>query len=228
MVFLFDVDGTLVTTPGAGRRAMTRAFAERFGETVTLRDIPFAGMTDRTIVRAGLRAVGEPVAGAAADGAIDTLLARYLVLLEEEVAAADLRLHPGIADALDAAEAQPDTALGLGTGNVRVGATIKLRRVGIEHRFGFGGFGCDHEDRAILLHTGAMRGAALLGVPLNRCRVVVVGDTPRDMAAARSIDAVGFGVGTSGVSIADLRAAWATHAVPDLSAPGALAALLVG
>lgn len=227
-MLLFDVDGTLVTTPGAGRRAMTRAFAERFGETTTLRAIPFAGMTDRAIVRAGLRALGEPAAGAAADAAIDALLARYLVLLEGEVAAADLRLHPGIADALDAADAQPGTALGLGTGNVRAGATLKLRRVGIEHRFGFGGFGCDHEDRAILLRTGAMRGAAQLGAPLTRCRVVVVGDTSRDMEAARAIDAVGFGVGTSGVSIADLRAAGAVHAVPDLTAPGALEALLVG
>lgn len=207
---------------------MARAFAERFGDATALGAIAFGGMTDRAIVRAGLRGLGAPVAGTAAEAMIDALLTRYLELLAEEVAAVELRMHPGMAEALDAAEAAPATALGLGTGNVRAGAVVKLRRAGIDHRFGFGGFGCDHEDRAILLHIGAMRGAAQLGQPLSRCRIVVIGDTVRDMAAARAIGAVGFGVGTSGVPAAELRRAGATHAVADMTAPGALEALLVG
>jgi phosphoglycolate phosphatase-like HAD superfamily hydrolase len=226
-ILLFDVDGTLVTTAGAGRRAMERAFAARFGRPHALRDVVLHGMTDRAIVRAGLAAVGAPVVGSAAEATIDDVLTAYVELLADEVARADgLRLQPGITAALDAAAGCPGVGIGLGTGNIREGARLKLERVGIFDRFAFGGFGCDHEDRAELLRLGVARGARALGVAQGDCRVVVVGDTPRDVAAARAIGAECLAVATSRFDAEGLRRAGATYAFEDLAAAGALAALL--
>lgn len=221
-VLLFDIDGTLVTTGGAGRRAMNRAF-----QTLTGRDdatrFSFAGMTDRAIVRAGLR----NVAGDDDDAAVERVLSLYVELLEGEVqSASSYGVYPGIVQALDAAAAADHTAIGLGTGNVRSGARIKLSRVGLYQRFAFGGFGCDHEDRAELLRTGAERGAALLGRARSECRVVVVGDTVRDVDAGLAIGAEVIAVGTGGEALAVLRARGARLAVPSLDEPGAIDALL--
>jgi phosphoglycolate phosphatase-like HAD superfamily hydrolase len=224
-VLLFDIDGTLVTTGGVGRRALELAFETSHGRRDACAGFRFDGMTDRAIVRGGLEALGR----AATPEAIDAVLATYLQLLAEEVAAASAatyRLHAGMLETLDAAAARPAFAIGLGTGNVREGARIKLERVGIYRRFAFGGFGCDHEDRTAILLQGAARGAALLGVPRERARVVVIGDTPKDVAAARSIGAESVGVGTGSFSSSELVAAGATSAFPSLAVPGALEAVL--
>ncbi len=224
-VLLFDVDGTLVTTGGVGRRALEVAFERSFDRRDACRSFRLDGMTDRAIVRAGLRAIGvEPT-----EEVIDQVLVDYLTVLAEEVAAAPdatYRVHAGMAETLDAAGGLGDVALGLGTGNIREGARIKLERVGIFHRFAFGGFGCDAEDRTALIRRGAERGAALLGAPLEECRVVVIGDTPKDVAAARAIGAECIGVGTGSFTAAPLIEAGASRAFTDLSTPGALAAVL--
>src|SRR6266852_8744054 len=223
-VLLFDVDGTLVTTGGAGRRALERAF-EHLHSHRDACTFPLDGMTDRAIVRAGLKAIGlQPD-----DALIDQVLTGYIQILEEEVAkvdAAQYRLHIGIASALDAAGARPEIAIGLGTGNIKEGARVKLTRVGIYQRFSFGGFGCDHEDRAEILRVGARRGAERLGMLPENCRVVIVGDTPKDVAAATNLGAESLGVATGRFSTSDLKAAGATFAFADLSEPGALDALL--
>lgn len=226
-VLLFDIDGTLVTTGGVGRRAIERAFFVRFGRTDACASFRFDGMTDRAIVRGGLKALGVPDT----QEEIDRLLEVYVAVLQEEVAAADparYRVHPGMQQALDLAAARQGMAIGLGTGNIREGAVIKLRRVGIDERFAFGGFGCDHEDRAELIRTGALRGAGRLGARLADCRVVIIGDTPKDVAAAQAIGAESLGVGTGSFTPAQLLAAGATFAFSDLAAEGAIEALLGG
>ena len=223
-LLLFDVDGTLVTTGGAGRRALEQVFSACFGREDAC-SFALDGMTDRAIVRAGLTAIGITPT----EKDIDSVLAEYVRILEAEVAKVDgslYRLHAGIDQALDAASGFAGVALGLGTGNIREGARVKLSRVGIYQRFAFGGFGCDHEDRIELLRCGARRGAEHLGVSTAECRVVVIGDTPKDVAAARGIEAESIGVGTGRYSAAQLLAAGATAAFPDLSAPGALESLL--
>lgn len=221
-VLLFDIDGTLVTTGGAGRRAMERAFERITGRRDATR-FPFAGMTDRAIVRLGLRQVGHEDG----DASVDRLLTVYISLLGAEVeAASDYDVYPGIVRALDAAERTADTAVGLGTGNVREGARIKLSRGKLHQRFAFGGFGCDHEERAELLRAGAERGAARLGRPRSECRVVVIGDTIRDVDAGLAIGAEVLAVGTGGEELDVLRARGAWLAVRDLDEPGALDALL--
>lgn len=228
-VLLFDVDGTLATTTGSGRRAIERVFVARFGYPGVMQGVDFGGMTDRAIVRVGLGVVGQPTEGPEAEAAIDALLADYLPLLDDELdRASGFRLHPGVLETLAAVLGRVGIAVGLGTGNVRPGAETKLTRLGIFDHFGFGGFGDDDEDRPTLLRIGAARGAAALGVGLAECRVVVIGDTARDVAAARAIRAESVGVGTSGADPTALRASGATHAFATLAAPGVLAALLGG
>jgi len=224
-VLLFDVDGTLISTGGVARRALERAFEVRHGRTGALA-FDLGGMTDLAIVRDGLAALGSGLGGAALDAEIEATLVTYLGILESEIAGATVRVHDGIMRALDAADAEPRVACGLGTGNVREGARIKLGAAGIYHRFAFGGFGSDHVERAALLRAGAERGAARLGQGPGACRVVVIGDTPRDIAAARAIGAECVAVATGGTPLDELRAHAPDFAFPDLAADGALAALI--
>jgi phosphoglycolate phosphatase-like HAD superfamily hydrolase len=128
-----------------------------------------------------------------------------------------IRVHDGILRALDLAEARPEVALGLGTGNMREGARIKLGHAGIYHRFSFGGFGDDSIDRPAILAAGARRGAAQLGLLLPDCRVVVVGDTPKDIAAAQAIGADCVAVATGMHSVAELEAHRPTLACQNLN-----------
>jgi phosphoglycolate phosphatase len=224
-VLLFDVDGTLVTTCGAGRRAVERAFELRHGSKDVLA-FSFGGMTDKAIVRAGLLGLGRAFAhDGALEAEIEATLAFYLGVLADEVARTRIRIHDGMERAMALAEAHADVALGLGTGNLRKGAEIKLGSVGIFHRFSFGGFGDDSIDRPTLLGKGARRGAEKLGVPIEDCRVVVIGDTPRDVAAAKAIGADAIAVATGMHDLAELKACEPTAAFSSLAEPGADAAL---
>jgi phosphoglycolate phosphatase-like HAD superfamily hydrolase len=117
-------------------------------------------------------------------------------------------------------------AQGLGTGNIVEGARLKLEHVGLYHHFDFGGFGSDHELRVELIRLAAERGAQQLGRKRDACRVVVIGDTPKDVDAARAIGAESLGVGTGSFSAESLRQHGATYAFADLNEAGALSALL--
>jgi phosphoglycolate phosphatase-like HAD superfamily hydrolase len=221
-VFLFDIDGTLITTGGAGRRAMERAFGAVFGRPDAMA-FPMDGMTDRLIVRQALVAIGVE----ATAEAIDRVLEAYVDILRDEVATCPddrYRVHAGMREAIEGARTR-GAAVGLGTGNIREGARVKLARVGLGDAFRFGGFGCDAEDRVALIRVGAERGAAELGLPRDRCRVVVIGDTPKDVAAAQAIGAECVGVGTGHFDAEALIACGATAAFPDLAHPHAPAAL---
>jgi len=224
-VLLFDVDGTLVTTCGAGRRAIERAFELRHG-TKEILSFSFGGMTDKAIVRNALTALGRTFASESdLEREMDETLAFYLQVLAEEVRQTRIRIHDGMERALDQADARPAVALGLGTGNIRKGAEIKLGCVGIYHRFSFGGFGDDSIDRPTLLMAGARRGAERLGIPIEDCRVVVIGDTPKDVAAAKAIGAESIAVATGMHDIAELKQCDPTVAFESLADPRADAAL---
>ena len=136
-----------------------------------------------------------------------------------------IRIHDGMVRAMDLADARSDVALGLGTGNIRKGAEIKLGCVGIFHRFSFGGFGDDSIDRPTLLMAGARRGADKLGLPIEDCRIVVIGDTPRDIAGAKAIGAESIAVATGMHDIAELKQCDPTAAFANLADPRADAAL---
>ncbi len=224
-VLLFDVDGTLVTTCGAGRRAVERTFETRYGSKDVL-PLSFGGMTDKAIVRNGLLALGMSFdSDAALESEIDATLDAYLAVLAEEVRRAQIRIHEGMVRAMDMADGRPNVALGLGTGNIRRGAEIKLRCVDIFDRFGFGGFGDDSIDRPALLMAGARRGAEKLGVPIEDCRIVIIGDTPKDISAAKAIGAECVAVATGMHDLAELRACEPTAVFANLADPRAPQAL---
>lgn len=212
-VLLFDIDGTLVSTGGAGRRAMVGAFAALHGKDDVFEGTSFAGMTDRAIARHGLCGLVRDITEAEIDRALET----YLRLLEVELANAHrYRVLPGVVGLLESLRSMPDVAVGLGTGNVRRGAYAKLARGGLDASFAFGGFGCDAEDRVELLRAGAQRGAEVLGATLESCRMVVIGDTPKDVAAARGIGARCIAVATGGYSAAELTRCGADRAFSTL------------
>lgn len=225
-VLLFDIDGTLISTGGAGRRALELAFAELHQREDAIKTFKLAGMTDRAIVRQGLEIIGQPPT----DTAIAVLIAKYLEFLAVEVPKIEADkyvVHPGMLDAI-AAGKKMGAAIGLGTGNVKDGAKIKLARVGLFEAFNFGGFGDDHEMRPELIRRGAQRGVKQLRVPWTEARVVVIGDTPHDIAAAHAIEAQCMAVATGGFTVEQLKEAGADWAFETLAAPGAIDVMLDG
>jgi phosphoglycolate phosphatase-like HAD superfamily hydrolase len=223
-VLLFDIDGTLITTAGAGRAALDRAVAAATGRAGLLRDENLAGATDRGAIRRGLRRGGLPED----DDAIDAVLAVYLPCLDASLAEVTTRVHPGVTALLDTLSDQDAVAIGLGTGNIAEGARRKLQPVGLWDRFAFGGFGDDGELRADLIRAGAIRGAAVLGVPMEAARVVVIGDSVHDVDAALAIGARCVAVGTSGTDLVDLAARGAHLVVETLADPEVAAFLAEG
>lgn len=232
-IYLFDIDGTLVDTAGAGRRALALAFERRYGRADGL-DFSFDGMTDRAIVAIGLAAlqphglVDAWASREAKQAEIDALLEGYVEALRREVEAEAHRfvVYEGVSHAVDLVRERAEGVVGLGTGNIRKGAALKLEAVGLYERFAFGGFGCDHEDRAQLLAVGAARGAALLGRDVSDCRVLVIGDTPKDVAAAHAIGARCLGVATGRFGVAELKQAGADDVADSLATAEARRALV--
>ena len=216
-VVLFDIDGTILWTDGAGRRAVHHALEEVFG-AVAPEGHEFDGKTDPQIVRELMGRAGmEP---GDIDDRLEDALTRYVERLSIELAAIDhaAKVFPGVKGLLDALEARDDVLLGLLTGNVRPGAMVKLVSVGIEPaRFRIGAFGSDHADRPELPAIARERAASLLGRDITGSDVVVIGDTPADMNCGRRIGARAIGVATGRYSVEDLRACGAAAVFADLS-----------
>lgn len=218
-VYLFDIDGTLVESDGQGREAMEAAFESVTGHR--LASFSFGGMTDPGIVREGLLGAGL----AHDDETVDAVLSAYVDRLPQMMNPLRCRRIDGVDEALAVAEAHPTAAIGVGTGNVEMGAHFKLAAVGLMERFAFGGYGSDAENRAELLRVGADRGAARLGRDTSSCEVVVIGDTPRDVDAARALGARCLAVATGACSLADLLGSEPDLAVETLQDDRALAFL---
>lgn len=205
-IVLFDIDGTLLLSDGAGRRSMERALVETFG-VMGPKTYRYGGKTDRLIVREKMRLEG--FSDEAIDAAIDATVTAYLRNLRDEVAAdpAALRALPGVFSLLDAVERHEGMLLGLLTGNVIEGADLKLRAVQIEPtRFRVGAFGSDHEQRPMLPPIARERASALLGRDVAGDQLVIIGDTEHDMTCGQAVGARAIGVATGGVSRSTLEA----------------------
>lgn len=225
---LFDIDGTLLLTAGAGRRAIRAALADAIGDEQVFDRVRFDGKTDPQIVAELLHAAGHPEP--CAPERIDAVCSRYVGLLERELAerTATVAVMPGVAPLLDRLADAADVVVGLLTGNVARGAELKLRAGGLDPaRFVVGAFGSDSAFRPHLPAIAARRAAPWFGRVPEGQEVVIVGDTPADITCGREIGARAVAVATGSYSVADL-ASHAPHAVfADLSATEAVLAALL-
>jgi phosphoglycolate phosphatase len=182
----FDIDGTLIWTNGAGRRAIRRALEDVLGTAGPIDGFRFDGRTDGEIVWK----LAEGAGLAVDDALVRRVLDRYVANLAGELARPGHHTHvyPGVPELLDALERRDDCALGLVTGNVEGGARLKLASAGIAFdRFRFGGFGSDHHVRSELPEVARGRACAALGRVLPGENVVIIGDTPADMQCGSSL-----------------------------------------
>ena len=214
-LILFDIDGTLVLTGGAGGRAMVRAFQEVFGFSNGLGSISMAGRTDAWIVRQMLAEHGIADAGADLQRFLDV----YLGCLATEVLQpnVDKRVLPGVRSLLDLLAVRDDVYLALLTGNYRRGAEIKLEHFDLWRYFSAGAYGDHSHDRNGLLWTAMANVEAAGGPRVRPSEVVVIGDTPLDVAVAVAGGARSLGVATGSFDVDTLLESGADAALPDLS-----------
>ena len=211
---LFDVDGTLVHTGGAGVKAFARALTTEFGVADGTHLVKFGGRTDFSLVRElfALRQI-EPSAKN-----FERFFASYLIWLEKLILECSGGACPGVPEFYGALAARAEPPLlGLLTGNIRRGAQIKLHRYQLWDKFPFGGFADDHEDRDQIAAVACRRGGERLGRPLRGEEVLVIGDTPLDIRCARAVGAKVLAVATGRFSVPQLQEHHPDWAVPDLS-----------
>lgn len=224
LLLLWDIDGTLLSSHGAGTRAMELAFAECFGVADAFAGVNMAGCTDPWIFRQAWErhAPGTPFAASLAR--FDAAYRRYLPGVLE---AGRVTLKPGLPAALETLAARGDLALGLLTGNFEHGAWAKVRAAGIDRFFETGAFGSDDEDRNRLV-PHALRRFAERDRHFTPDRTVVIGDTPRDIACARAHGAKAVAVATGGHRLEDLRPHEPDVACASLADAGPLLRFLDG
>lgn len=216
-VVLFDIDGTILRTEGAGRRAMERAMLHVFGTKGTPR-YRYDGKTDRQIVRELMRAEGFD--DATIDRRLPDVIRMYCAELDEELrlGAERVRLYAGVAALIDTLESRRDRVIGLLTGNVEPGAFAKLRAAGLSGaRFRVNAFGSDHEDRGELPAIALTRARDVLAIEVAGDALVVIGDTPADIACGRGVGARAIAVATGNYTVPDLVSHAPHAAFTDLS-----------
>jgi phosphoglycolate phosphatase-like HAD superfamily hydrolase len=212
-LILFDVDGLLITTGGAGTRSWRWAFEELYGIPADIGEFTDAGMTDPVVGRLTFAAVvgHEPT-----EEELSRVMSHYLMRLPDEVARSS-RYR-----VLDGVEAQllrlcrSGFLLGITTGALEAAAQIKLARANLSRFFSLGGYGSDSADRGELTRAAIERAGEILRSPLDPRRVLVVGDTPKDIVAAHAASAVGVGVASGHYSEDELRAAGADYVLGSL------------
>ena len=203
---LFDIDGTILLTAGAGRRAIVTAISEAVGNSTALHQVRFDGKTDPQIVTDLLEAAGH--SGPHEAERVNALCRRYVDLLELELQQPTSRttVMPGILALLDRLEAESGVVLGLLTGNLADGAALKLKSGGLDpQRFRVGAYGSDAAHRPALPPIAARRAEPYFGRVPSGSDVVIIGDTPADIACGECISARAVGVATGAYSVTDLE-----------------------
>jgi phosphoglycolate phosphatase-like HAD superfamily hydrolase len=212
---LFDVDGTLIRTGGAGVKAFGRTFASEFNLPNGTERISFAGRTDTGLVREFFRLHDiEPTMEH-----FERFFSAYVYWLDQLLRELRGNVCPGVRELIHEFRSLPEPpTLGLLTGNIRLGAEIKLRHYDLWDVFETGGFGDDHEDRNEIARIAHRRGSTRMGRTLHGDEVLVIGDTPLDIACANAISARCLAVATGGASLQQLKDHHPRWAVPDLKA----------
>jgi phosphoglycolate phosphatase-like HAD superfamily hydrolase len=210
---LFDIDGTLISSGGAGTVAWRLAFDDLYGIPADIGEYTDAGMTDPEVGRLTFEnVIGRlPTADEMA-----ALIAKRTAYLPQAVAESrGYRVLDGVPETLERLT-HSGYLLGLTTGGIEAAAHIKLARADLNKYFPFGGYGSDSSDRAELTNRAIERAEVILGEPVDRGRVLVVGDTPLDVDAAHAVGAVAVGVASGSFDEEQLRAAGADYVLPSL------------
>jgi phosphoglycolate phosphatase len=200
---LFDIDGTLLLTGGAGMRGMNRAFEETFRVKGAFDGIPMPGRTDSIILADALARLSLETAG----DALERFRERYYAFLREEIErpGPGKGVLPGVQPLLDALHARPDVFLAVLSGNFSGAARIKLEYFGLDRYFACGAYGEDATDRNALVEIAVGRARSAGAPPVGPRDVIVVGDTPLDVACAVAAGARSVAVATGGYSVDALR-----------------------
>jgi phosphoglycolate phosphatase-like HAD superfamily hydrolase len=224
---LFDVDGTLITSRGAGRRAMRTALERVFGAAGGIDAYDLRGRTDTRIVHDVMGALGwEP---ARVKERLDDFFEAYLAGLAAEIGdGRHVVSLPGVAAVVERVAQAPDAVPGLVTGNIEEGARIKLLPTGLWPHFRVGAYGSDHMDRRRLPGLAARRAHALVGHAFAPADVVVIGDTPHDIDCARAFGAVAVAVTTGQYTRDELLAERPDHLFDDLGDVDRVLAAILG
>lgn len=210
---LFDIDGTLVHTGGAGIKAFAKVFASEFGVPQGTEKMKFAGRTDVGLVREFFRLNDI----AATPENFQRFFERYVFWLDHILAQSQTEACPGIWELIRDLQALPQApTLGLLTGNIRLGAEIKLRHFDLWQEFETGAFADDHEERDEIARVAHRRGTQVLQRNLRGEEIVVIGDTPLDVKCGRAIGANVLAVATGGATLAELKQHAPDWAVADL------------
>lgn len=221
-LLLWDIDSTLITSAGAGDKALKSAVEERFGAKDDLHGIEIAGRTDRHIAASILRKYGiEPN-----DDAVSEFLDIYLRRLGELLPTLNGRVLPGVKELLDRLKPNPDRVLALLTGNLRRGGKLKLQRYGLWDYFEFGAFADDHHDRNELGAFARRRAHEKHGHDFDAAAIDVIGDTGHDIACGKIFGARTIAVATGSWTRAQLAEHQPDFLFDDLSdVEGVIAAL---
>ncbi|MEO7166198.1 MAG: HAD family hydrolase [Spartobacteria bacterium] len=212
-LLLFDIDGTLIHSGGAGLQALQDVLRDDFGIVDNLDGIEVAGRTDSGIVHQILRKQKiEPN-----EENTDRFLAHYLELLADELPQCAGRVLPGVAELLPLLQARPQNVLALLTGNLRRGAQLKLEHYGIWDFFAFGAFADDHHDRNELGRFAQQRARERYTRDFDGAAIDVIGDTPHDIACGKAIGARTIAVATGSFTRAQLAACEPDRIVDDFS-----------
>lgn len=214
---LFDIDGTLLASDGAGKRAIRAALLEVFGGTGPINGYSFAGRTDPEIVHDLLRAAG--VDDAEIEAGLPALWFRYVDHLNREVREMRVKTLPGVLELVERVERQGgEMVLGLLTGNIADGARIKLNAAGLRFdRFRVGAYGSDHAQRPELPAIAVERARALTGVDYAGKEIIIIGDTPRDVACGLHLGVRTIATATGTFPVEELAACGPDHVFADLS-----------
>jgi phosphoglycolate phosphatase len=215
-VLLFDIDGTLIRSGGAGKAAMEAGLQSAFGVPEVRHRVPFSGRTDPGIARELLQVHGiEPTTAH-----VNCLRDAYLAHLPDALRRIPGTVLPGIEAALR--RERQGAVIGLLTGNIRAGAQIKLRHYGLWDYFPFGGFADDLTDRDDVARRALVEAEAHVGRPVDPADVWVIGDTPLDVQCARAIGAKAVVVATGWHPHEELVACGPDHLLPDFTHAGEL------
>lgn len=203
---LFDIDETMISSDGAGRRAISRVLNEHYQIEPHHLNIPMSGKTDPQILTEILSASAVPLHEI--NDAIPVVIEKYLGLLQEEIVASKYYIvHDGVYILLEAIAAHPDMYLGLLTGNVERGARMKLDHFDLNKHFELGAYGSDSANRLDLPAVAVERARQLFKIHFQPDEVVIIGDSVNDVLCAKGYNAKCIAVNTGKTSWAQLQAA---------------------